>query len=119
MKLRWYQYRLRTLLLLVLIVSIALSAYATITRKARRQRAATRAIVAAGGLFSYDFEYNTRDPKAPGWLRKIMGDDMFSPVSDAVVTSDDAAANIRELPELEALCLRGPLITDEALKNIE
>ena len=87
-KRRWYQFRMRTLLVFVLLLSVPLSWFAWKLQKARRQREAVEAIVEAGGYVYYDFqidetgaEITGAQPTAPVWLRKSLGDDFFRAVT--------------------------------------
>jgi hypothetical protein len=60
---RFLQFSVRTLLVFVLLVSIGMSWFAVKMQKARRQREAVEAIVKAGRLVAYDYQY--RGPFGP------------------------------------------------------
>ena len=111
-RLRWYQYRLRTLLLFVLLVNIAMSVVATKMRAARRQRDAVAAIEKSGGSVWYDHEVDEsgfsllpghRPPPWPSWLRKLLGDDFFRTVVTAYVESDASFEPLKQLDRLQHL----------------
>ena len=98
-KLRWYQYRLRTLLLVVLLMSLPLSWLAVKMDRVKKERKAVAEIVTLGGRVEYDYQLQHRrlhsgvrnlrsmrdlpkpaKPPGPMWLRKVLGDDFFATV---------------------------------------
>ena len=80
-KLRWYQYRLRSLLLLMLLVSLGMSWLAVKMKAAREQKAAVKAITKLCGAVGYDYQKDwsdtTSQPPGPAWLRNWLGEDLF------------------------------------------
>jgi len=77
MKRRRFQFSLRTLLLVVTVVCVWLGVE---TERARRQKRAIDAILAAGGRVHYDFQIADDDsllpaakPWAPRWLESALG----------------------------------------------
>ncbi len=103
-KRRWLQFSLRSLLLAVLIVAIGMAAWIVpIKNRAQRQKEAVDAILKGGGFVVYDYqEYGERiheDAKPPGpdWLRKLLGDDVFTNVIAADVESNDGLERLRDL----------------------
>ena len=55
-RLRWYQYRLRTLFLLMLAVALGMGLVAVPLQKAWRQKAAADGIRKLGGVVEYDYQ---------------------------------------------------------------
>lgn len=132
LKLHWYQYSLRTLLLFVLICSILCSCVAVRMQHAKRQREAAAAIVKLGGYVRYDWQVNASGngvpsarPPGPTWLRSLLGDDIFANVyfvcgtKDRSLITDEAMAYLQELTNLRELDLYGTAITDAGLKNLK
>jgi hypothetical protein len=131
-KLRWYQFRLRTLLLFVLVASVGMSWFAVKLNQARRQRAIVEKIESMGGQVKYDFQYdpsgkNIDDAKpfAPFWLENLLGNDFFSNVIDITFLSraddvtDSSIAEWSNLPRLLRLSLTDAhQVTDKGLKTI-
>jgi hypothetical protein len=130
-KLRWYQYRLRTLLIIMTIFAAWL---AMVSHHARQQKLAVEKIHSLKGQVFYDFQkINGKnwdaniDPKAsspyPAWLRNFCGEDYFQTViqvdlTDAAPTDADLAI-LANLPKLEALYLSSRKNTDNCLIRIE
>lgn len=82
---RWFQFRLRTLLIAVLVLSLPLSWLAVRMDRARRQREAVEAIRALGGQVVYDWQSTpwggpAKWPRYPAWLRNLLGEDFFQRV---------------------------------------
>jgi hypothetical protein len=114
---RWYQFRLRTLLVLMVLASIGLSWFAVKMRKARRQREAVAAITKCGGMVRFDYGYrdSATQPPGPAWLRSLLGDDFFTDAIAVWIFSDDDAEALRGLPELQELSMDSDAISDAAL----
>ncbi len=139
-----FQFSIRSLLVLAVVVAIPCSWLATEMKKAREQREAVEGIWKAGGMVSYDYQLDPdggvtpfAKPRAPAWLRRIVGDDFFGhpglvncypgPPSDellpvigqlkgvtSVYLAGLAAASepfkaISTLPHLTTLALGGPI----------
>ena len=119
---RWFQFRLRTLLIAILVLSLPLSWFGARLQKARRQREAVEAIERLGGRVMYDWETSFQRPNGPSWLRPLLGSDFFDKVRlvnlmDARVT--DAEVNhIRSFAGLEVLDLSNNDISDTGLENL-
>jgi hypothetical protein len=60
-KLRWYQFRLRSLFLLTLLLAVGMSGFITIRNRLRRQWVAAVAILKAGGRVEYEQTCKIRD----------------------------------------------------------
>jgi hypothetical protein len=92
---RWYQFRLRTLLIGVTVAGCGFGWLGLKVREARRQQAAVATIEKMGGGIGYDYEYDAQGnyvpdhvpdhvpnptPPGPAWLRALLGDDFFRSV---------------------------------------
>jgi hypothetical protein len=124
---RWFQFRLRTLLVVVALVSAGL---AIVSSRANQRRRAVERIKSAGGIVGYDFEcdekFNRRadnpTPPGPDWLRNLIGVDYFAtPVYvESHNANDEALTALAELPNLRALELTDDLnITDAGLESLK
>ena len=120
---RWYQFRLRTLLIGVLLVSLPLSWFACRMQKARKQREAVEAIQEAGGMITYSYRVKSMNPSVPKWACAIVGDDFFFDVwaveSYTERFSDDEAVYLTRLTKLEVLLLADTQITDAGLEHLK
>ncbi len=124
-RLRWYQYRLRSLFLLMLVAAIPLGWLSVKLKAARQQKAAVEAIEKLGGQVVYDYQRDEFDTtsKCPGpaWLRKLLGDDLFANVRrvDLTVEITDAdLETLKRLPQLQELCL-GFSVSDAGLERLK
>ncbi len=133
---RWFQFRLRTLLIATLLLSLPLSWGAVQIRNAKRRKAAEAALEKG-----CEFEYELAMPWAPDWAYDVLGDDFLWNVVEveSYTIRFDAAeadylkdlAHVRrlilmcdtqvtdaglerfaELAELEELFIFGPEVTD-------
>ena len=84
---RWYQYRLRTLLIGVTLAGCVFGWLGIRAREVRQQKAAVEAIQKLGGAVRYDYEIDRDElpvanptPNGPAWLRSLLGDDFFRSV---------------------------------------
>ncbi len=134
---RWLSLSLRGSLLLILLLGLWLGWQAHLARK---QREAVAAVTAYGGFVRYDWELDGNGmpvpgatPRAPGWLRRAVGEDYFQRV--AVVDmihatdrrgmadlteseSDVLMAKLAAFPDLREVYLPGELATDRAMETI-
>src|SRR5262245_49108922 len=91
---------LRGMILLVLVLGLWLGWHA---RRARLQREAVAAVREYGGFVRYDWEFlNGRPataaaPRAPGWLRRAIGDAYFQEVVEVNLVH---ATDRRGMPDL-------------------
>lgn len=127
---RWYQYRLRTLLVAVTLVGCGMGWLGFKIRIAARQEADVAALVKLGGSVEYDYDtdghgnrvYNAVPP-GPKWLRALLGDDLFRNVTGFDLTDTPATdielKHLRHLTALEWLHLDGTQITDAGLEQLE
>ncbi len=112
---RWFQFRLRTLLVGVLVLSLPLSWFAVRMERARRQRVAIAAIGRLGGRVHYE-----TISSAPEWARDVLGVHSFLDSAIASPTAafgDDEAKCLKDLPGLRGLQLGDVQITDAGLEN--
>ena len=113
---RWFQFRLRTLLIVVLVLSLPLSWFAVRMERARRQREAVEAIENALGWVTYE----PAVPTAPDWARNVLGDDFFVDVvevrSGLNAFYDDPT--VYTMPNTERLSNTAPPVTDAWLEHI-
>lgn len=126
------------MMLLVLLVAVLLGRE---VNQARRQRDAVAAIRRYGGWVHYDYEFVKgkltpgREPRAPKWLRRYLGDEYFQDVyqvnliyeeptpgpgkrQDNLHTTDDVAVHLESFPRLRELLLYQGQATDEAMKHV-
>jgi hypothetical protein len=80
-KLRWFQYRLRSLFILMFLVAVACSWLTVKMVQARKQKKAVDVLREMGGIIEYDYQRKNTEMYAPAWLRKILGDDFFNNVT--------------------------------------
>ena len=108
-KLRWYQFRLRSLFILTTLVAVACSWLAVTMRDQRQQKAAAEAIEKAGGTVKCE----------PTWLGKLLRDDSLVRVIDVSLSgqaiTDDVLVNLRGLGQLRGLGLLNTKVTDAGL----
>jgi hypothetical protein len=114
---RWFQYRLRTLIVLMLAVSLGMSWLAVELNRASKQRAIVQAVESAGARIEY------RDPLHPT-LRSFVDRHLFCDVFAVSARSapgfrDEHIKCLAQLPTLKALELTEVPITDAGLKHLE
>jgi len=126
-KRRWYQFRLRTLLVVTLVLAVGLSWIAVKLQQARRQRKAVQAICQLGGAVGYDFDivggtYRPRyeEPAGTAWLSRVdlVSDVLAVSLSGPSVHNEDLV-HLESLPKLESLHLGGTQVTDAGLKHLK
>jgi hypothetical protein len=121
---RWFQFRLRTLLVFVTLGSVALGWLAVKMRAAENQARAVAAIRKIGRV-EYDFEYGKIE--GCGWVRppkpisprleKLFGLDFFCDVAFVQVGDDVPLDNVRfdHLRGLKHLAINSPNVTGRSL----
>ena len=108
---RWYQFRLRTLLVVVTLAGCGLGWLGIKVLEARQQQAAVAAIENLGGHVRYDYEFTTiggrelvDEPPRPAWLRALLGDDFFRSVVEVDLSETRAtAADFERLKSFDKL----------------
>ena len=140
---RWFQFRLRTLLIAVLVLSVPLSWFAVKMDKARKQRKAISALsdlesrpvyVYQDGTQIYEmnlkilYEYQDvsqrpiQTPNRPTWLRQLVGGDFFHDVTYVDISNtyadDSSLIHLKLFPKLRYLNLKRTLVTDVGLKQL-
>lgn len=127
-KLRWYQYRLRSLFILTFLVAVACSWLAVKMEQARKQKEAVDALIIKKGIhLRYDYEINNSEIYGPVWLRSFLGDDFFNDVShvwinnyEAEFISDSDIRYLEDLQELQFLEISGRVhISVDGLKFLD
>jgi hypothetical protein len=127
--LRWYQYRLRTLLIMMTVLAAWM---AMISHRARQQKLAVAKIRALRGEIIYDYQkikgknWDDIDGKAlspyPKWLRDWAGEDYFQTVVQVNLSKTSATdadlAILKNLPNLDCLNLSSK-ITNEGLIHLQ
>jgi len=128
---RWFQYRLRSLLIVAVLVNIAASWFATRMASARRQQAAIAAFEEAGGFCEYDYELDEQGrtisppPDAPGpvWLRNLMGVDFLANVmcvsgNFQLYPADQTLTHLNGVPRIRMLFLDATSVTDTGMAHV-
>lgn len=112
-KLRWYQWRLRTLFLLTLLVAIGMSYVAVEMRNQRKEKAIAEEIKKAGGIVKVE----------PTWLGKLLRDDSLVSVTEVwlagLSVTDDVLVHLQGLRQLEWLHLNDTKATDDVLVHLQ
>lgn len=112
-KLRWYQYRLRSLFVLTLMVAIACSWLATTMQRQRREYAAAEAIKKAGGKVEC----------VRTWLGSVLRDDTLVNVVEVNLAgaagTDAVLTHLQGLSQLQGLFLLDSKVTDAGLVHLE
>jgi hypothetical protein len=142
---RWFQFRLRTLLVLMLVACIGMGWLGVKMQQARKQRAAIKAIVNGGGrvtnwgnftptfegwqgssrrpmalyLPSPEYQSYVDESRVHAWLRWLLGDDFFYYPTMTVVTSTVGMEHLGGLPQLESLILIDDQISDTDLRYLK
>lgn len=144
-KRRWWQFRLRTLLIAVLVLSLPLGWLSWRLKQAADQRRAVGAFRDAGGLVGYDYgpQYERDLPNSPAlggpgpapeppwpeWLRDRVGDDFFfgikevnfpimfvNPPSAFPTVTDELLVDLKDLRGPRELQIHSNRVTDEGLR---
>ena len=126
-KRRWFQFRLRTLLIVVLVLSLPLSWFGARLRKARRQRETVEEIRQAGSTAHYDWERMGGMKPSHSRLHSFLGDDFFEKVvrvdldGTHVFVTDTMLKHLdlRRLPYLQDLRFWNTQVTDGGLQHLE
>jgi Leucine Rich repeat len=134
-KRRWFQFSMRTLLIFTLICAIGSAWVARTMERKRKEREAVKAIVSLGGQVFYDYQIawyapelrewfrdarRESEPTGPLWLRRWLGNDVFSDAVFARLNSDAGMKYLADLSNLQNLNFTNPtLISDKQLKHVQ
>ena len=100
LKRRWYQFRLRTLLLFVLVCGVLLGWLGLVVKCVHDQQEVVSRIQTLGGGVRYDYEYcgdqlvPHPSPPGPAILRAVLGDTAFRALSESTFLTMQA----RQMP---------------------
>jgi hypothetical protein len=102
---RWFQFRLRSLLILMLLAGVGMSWLVGIRKRSERRLAAAETIIKAGGWVNYDYQVpanggRSAKPPGPAWLRTLFGDNFFVNAIDAAIPNRAALEQLGELNSL-------------------
>ena len=122
------RFGLRTLLAIFLLTSVLTAWCANEKRAAESQHRDVAAIVGAGGLVWYDYEFDkskqfneTRpEPRLRRWLRRTLGDDYFRKVHSIDFNNPDEEmmARIANLKTLKRLWVVGERVDDNSVGQL-
>jgi Leucine Rich repeat len=104
---RWYQFRLRTLLICVLVLSVPLSWFGVRLEKARKQRNAIDLLEDKGCIFVYQYP-RVKEIRVP--IQVLAA---YSRVTDSDLK------HLRDLTEITHIYLNETAITDAGLQHLE
>ncbi len=113
---RWYQYRLRTLLVAMVLVSIPCSWLAVKLNHARRQREVVEAIIKSGGSVG-----DARPVPGLGWLQGLLSDDSLQSFASVEINgeiTDATFEHLRALTSMRVLRLDHSNVTDAGLEQL-
>jgi Leucine-rich repeat (LRR) protein len=112
-KLRWFQFRLRSLFVLTFLVAIACSWLAVTIQNQREQKLAVEAIRKEGGMVESE----------PTWLGRLLRDDSLVAIVTVSLsdtpTTDAGLMHLRGLSQLKMLLLCDTKITDAGLVHLQ
>jgi hypothetical protein len=96
--------------------------------RAKKQRKAIEAVEKLRGGVFYDYQKGSSicrpagEPRAPGWLRRLLGDQFFADVVGIGFSGDNVAnealANLRAFPNLEFVMLNCPKVDNGGLAHL-
>jgi hypothetical protein len=140
-KLRWFQYRLRSLFILTFLVAIACSWFAVKMNRAKRQKEFRNLLAGIGYQSQFDFDgeimelsYHPRNRPYPGWLEDLLGMDFLYDLTaigrpieyfprnsthPRNQLSDAEMHRIKELSKLRDLAIPNSIITDVGLESLQ
>lgn len=122
---RWFQFSLRSLLIFTMICAVACGWLGSRIEKKRKEREAVEAIIKLRGNAYYDYELDrgnpNHDPPGPEWLRKLLGENLFSDVSVVLLrnVAKPRIECVEPLTQLHMLRLDGSNVTDADLARLE
>jgi hypothetical protein len=114
-KLRWYQWRLRSLFVLTFLVAVAMSYLVVLRQEGRKQKAAVDKISTCGG----------KAKVVPTWLGRFLHDDSVVKVTSVFFVgtqyadADAGMKHLKGLDQLEELCIDNANLTDAAMEHLQ
>ena len=120
---RRLQFSLRALLVLMFGAAVCCALVASGFRAKQRERAIVEKLRDAGVYVAYDWqEEESEEPHGPAWVRRILGDNFFSEVYQAIVfdlNHDDATlSEVAELASLKLLTVSAPRVTPAGFAHL-
>jgi len=117
MKLKWYQFSVRSLLILVTLFAVASSWFALKRKQALHQKEIVDQIKKDGGSVSYVYPHPF-GMSVPEWLRDSCGEDFFGNVESVLRANDSDLERIKEFSQIRYLYLAGTSVSNAGLGNI-
>ncbi|MGI8981417.1 MAG: hypothetical protein ACR2FY_19495 [Pirellulaceae bacterium] len=118
---RWFQFRLRTLLIAVTLAALLLGRVAWEREQCRRGEQAIEMLHQKSVFHDWLMSQNAPSSR-PERLKVILGDDQFRTVRSAIFDGDSLAdSDLRQLavfPNLHSLIIQAPNVTDEGLSHL-
>ena len=115
---RWFQFKLRTLLIAILVLSLPLSWFAVRLERARRQREAVQVIEALGGTVWY-----YPDKPYTKFLCRILGSEFLVTVAGVdlcmIEVTDADLECLKHLDHMDMVELNCTPITDAGLSHLQ
>jgi hypothetical protein len=102
-KRRWFQFRLRTLLLLMLLASIGMSWVSVEIQQAKREREAAAAVIKLGGGVNWDDPLARNRILRPRWFPAFLDDFLISVHSVSYFGSQATDAGLEHLGGMRQL----------------
>jgi hypothetical protein len=121
-KRRWYQFRLRTLMIFVLISAIPCALLGRKFERKRHEREIVDSIKKAGGTVLYEYELDPgTPPPGPEWLRRLLGDDFFANIDSASFdrAGDSEVETLEGLTELRGVIFNAGNFSERGLSNLK
>ncbi len=115
---RWYQFRLRTLLVFVTLCVIPYSWLAVKLWKEKREEEAAAAIQEAGGVVEWD-----KNAAGPAWLHGVLGEHFFAHVIRVTLqgqqVTDSRLEPLDVMNHVQDLALWSTNVTDAGLEHLQ
>ena len=115
---RWFQFRLRTLLVLMLLACLVIGSIVVPIQRVSRQRAAAEAIERLGGSVSWSSTDSPEQSWKQTWLRPMFGNDFFAHPEFVDIPNDAALNYLSEMPDTPRLRMGHWRFTDAGLASV-
>jgi hypothetical protein len=126
---RWLQDARHWPLLVGLLLLVPCGWFVLKMGEAQRQKTAVEEIENMGGGVWYDYQFDPSgheiqyaEPPGDPWLRRVLGDDFFTNVTELDLTrtqiADEGLAHLEWLPRLQSLSL-GERVSDAGVQYLE